>query len=91
MNISKITALVRMLGNLSVNKRAAELLLTESSVVSVLQILLTSPYLHIQRETLWLVGNLVNHQSAEIQLLAKNSNLEDSLEPFLCNAISKIL
>lgn len=91
MNVSKTTALVRMLGNLSVNRDAAEMLLTESSVVSVLRILLTSPYLHIQRETLWLVGNLLNHPSVEIEHLAKTSNFEDSLEPLLSDAISKLL
>lgn len=91
MNVSKTTALVRMLGNLSVNRDAAELLLTESSVVSVLRILLTSPYVHIQRETLWLVGNLLNHPSVEIEHLTKTSNFKDSLEPLLSDAISKLL
>jgi hypothetical protein len=91
MKVSKTTALVRMLGNLSVNIGSAELLLTNSSVVSVLRMLLTSPYLHIQRETLWLIGNLLNHPSGEIQLLAKNSNFEDTLEPLLTDVISKIL
>ena len=91
MKVSKTTALVRILGNLSINNGAAELLLTSSSVVSVLHMLLTSPYLHIQRETLWLIGNLLNHPSVEIQLLAKNSNFEDMLEPLLTDVISKIL
>jgi hypothetical protein len=91
MNVSKITALVRMLGNLSVNREAAEMLLTESSVVSVLRMLLMSPYMHIQRETLWLVGNLLNHTSIEIQLLAKNSNWVESLEPLLSDAMCNIL
>lgn len=91
MNVSRTTALVRMLGNLSARSDAAELLLTESSVVSVLQILLTSPYLHIQRETLWLVGNLLNHPSVEIECLAKTSIFEDSLETLLSAIISKLL
>jgi hypothetical protein len=91
MNVSKTTALVRMLGNLSARSDAAELLLTESSVVSVLQILLTCPYLHIQRETLWLVGNLLNHPSVEIECLAKTSNFKDSLETLLSDTISKLL
>jgi hypothetical protein len=91
MNVSKTTALVRMLGNLSVNREAAELLLTESSVVSVLRMCLMSPYLHIQHETLWLLGNLLNHSSVEIQLLAKSSSFSDILEPMLSDAMSKIL
>jgi hypothetical protein len=89
--ISKTTALLRILGNLSVNSGTAQLLLTSSSFVSVLHMLLTSPYLHIQHETLWLIGNLVNHPSVEIQLLAKHSSFEDNLEPFLSGVISKIL
>lgn len=91
MNVLKTTALVRILGNLSVRRDAAELMLTDSSVVSVLRILLTYPYLHIQRETLWLIGNLLNHPSVEIECLAKISNFEDSLEPLLSDAISKLL
>jgi hypothetical protein len=91
MNVSKMTPLVRILGNLSVNKEAAEMLLTESSVVSVLRMLLMSPYRHIQRETLWLVGNLLNHTSTEIQLLTNNTNLVESLEPLLSDAMSNIL
>lgn len=91
MKVSKTTALVRILGNLSIDNGAAELLLTSSSVVSVLHMLLTSPYLHIQHETLWLIGNLLNHPSVEIQLLAKNSNFEDTLEPLLNDVIYKIL
>jgi len=89
--VSKTTALVRIMGNLSIDNGAAELLLTSSSVVSVLHMLLTSPYLHIQREALWLIGNVLNHPSVEIQLLAKNSNFEDTLEPLLTDVISKIL
>jgi hypothetical protein len=91
MKVSRITALVRMLGNLSVRSDVAELLLTESSVVSVLQILLASPFLHIQHETLWFVGNLLNHPSVEIEHLTKTSNFEDSLEPLLSNVITKLL
>jgi hypothetical protein len=91
MNVSRTTALVRMLGNLSVRSDAAELLLTEPSVVSVLRILLTSPYLHIQRETLWLVGNLLNHPSVETGHLAKTNNSENSLDTLLSDIISKLL
>lgn len=89
--VSKTTALVRILGNLSVNNGAAELLLTSSSVVSVLHMLLASPYLHIRRETLWLIGNLLNYPTAEVQLLAKSSSFEDSLEPLLSDVISTVL
>lgn len=90
-NVSKITALVRMLGNLSANREAAEILLIHSSIISVLRMLLASPYMHVQRETLWLVGNLLNHTSVEIQLLAKDSNLIESIEPLLSDALSNIL
>ena len=90
MKVSKTTALVRILGNLSVSNGTSKLLLTSSSVVSVLHMLLASPYLHIQHETLWLIGNLLNHSSVEIQLLAKSSSFEDTLEPLLSDVISKI-
>ncbi|XP_069703842.1 importin subunit alpha-1 [Periplaneta americana] len=85
-----ITALVRILGNLSVNSSAAEVILKEPSIVSILCTLLTSPYAHVQRETLWLIGNLVNHPSKEIQYLVTISNIENILEPLLSVALSKV-
>ncbi|XP_011156304.2 uncharacterized protein LOC105193527 [Solenopsis invicta] len=74
--VSEITASIRILANTLHNscEDGVDILLsnpkyTNEDLHVLLNKLLAHPYMHIRRETLWLIGNLYNHRSPSV---AKN-------------------
>ncbi|KYM88479.1 hypothetical protein ALC53_02962 [Atta colombica] len=81
---SKITASIRILANTLHNsyEDRIDILLrnpkySNEDLYILLNKLLSHPYMHIRRETMWLIGNLYNHKSSSV-----NKNIRD-LIPFL--------
>ncbi|XP_012530458.1 uncharacterized protein LOC105833337 isoform X2 [Monomorium pharaonis] len=82
--VSKITASIRILANTlhnscedKVNVLLSNPKYSNEDLHLLLNKLLSHPYMHIRRETLWLIGNLYNHRLSSI-----GKNVRD-LIPFL--------
>ncbi|XP_072751661.1 uncharacterized protein [Anoplolepis gracilipes] len=72
-HVNEITAYVRILANTLYNscEDKTDILLRNSKyshedLCFLLNKLLSHPYMHIRRETLWLIGNLYNHRSSSV-------------------------
>ncbi|XP_029168485.1 uncharacterized protein LOC114938647 isoform X2 [Nylanderia fulva] len=83
-HVNEITASIRILANTLHNscENKADILLRNSKyshedLCLLLNKLLSHQYMHIRRETLWLIGNLYNHRSSSV-----GKNVRD-LVPFL--------
>lgn len=78
-NFSLITACIRILAN-TVQETSGQLakFLLENPKYSELDLeilinrLLSCQYIHIRKETLWLIGNLYNHNSLDIKRMTEN-------------------
>ncbi|KZC14499.1 hypothetical protein WN55_06960 [Dufourea novaeangliae] len=90
-NIAAITACIRILANMICEKsgQLAKVLLenlkyTESDLEMLLSTLLSCQYVHVRKETLWLIGNLYNHSCTNIKsivqdILPRLSSLEQAV------------
>nr|XP_012154459.1 PREDICTED: uncharacterized protein LOC100878399 [Megachile rotundata] len=72
--VTEITACIRLLANTvyETSGNVAKLLLenakyTQSDVETLLNGLLSSQYVHVRKETLWLIGNLYNHNLIDVK------------------------
>lgn len=72
--VTEITACIRLLANTvcETSGKVAKLLLenvkyTQSDVEKLLNGLLSSQYVHVRKETLWLIGNLYNHNLIDVK------------------------
>ncbi|XP_076756359.1 uncharacterized protein LOC143426654 isoform X2 [Xylocopa sonorina] len=94
-NISEITACIRVLAN-TMQETSGQLAMflienpkyTRSDLETLLNELLSCQYIHIRKETLWLIGNLYNHNRANVKKIMRN--IIQQL-PFLNQAITSTI
>ncbi|KOX72449.1 hypothetical protein WN51_01549 [Melipona quadrifasciata] len=75
-NFICITACVRILANVLVQERSGQLMkyllenqkYAPSDLETLINKLLSCQYIHIRKETLWLIGNLCNHESPDVKI-----------------------
>ncbi|CAL7941138.1 unnamed protein product [Xylocopa violacea] len=94
-NISQTTACIRVLAN-TMQETSGQLAMflvknpkyTHSDLEILLNKLLSCQYIHIRKETLWLIGNLYNHNSTNVKEIMQNVIQQ---LPFLNQAISSTI
>lgn len=91
--VKLLTPVVWILGNLAAGPDSVTIclcLLRHPDFPAILTALLTTNYLHLCREALWLVANIVNNESVTVQEEFVSLNLMDRLEPHAVAAISRL-
>ena len=91
--VKLLTPVVRILGNLSAGPDSVAVclcLLRHPDFPAILTALLSTNYLHLCREALWLLANIVNNESVTVQEEFVSQDLMDRLETHAVAAVSRL-
>ena len=91
--VKLLTPVVRILANLAAGPDSVSVCLTlirHPDLPAILTALLSTNYLHLCRESLWLFANIVNNESVTVQEEFVNQDLMDKLEPHAVQAIGRL-
>jgi hypothetical protein len=91
--VKLLTPVVRILANLSAGPDSVAVclcLLRHPDFPAILTALLSTNYLHLCREALWLLGNIVNNESVTVQEEFVSQDLMERLETHAVAAVSRL-
>jgi hypothetical protein len=91
--VKLLTPTVRILGNLSAGPDSVTVclnLVRHPDFPAILTALLSTNYLHLCRESLWLFANIVNNESVTVQEEFVNLDLMDKLETHAVHAVGRL-
>jgi len=91
--VKLLTPVVRILANLSAGPDSVSVclcLVRHPDFPAILTALLSTNYLHLCRESLWLFGNIVNNESVTVQEEFVNLDLMDKLETHAIHAVGRL-
>jgi len=91
--VKLLTPVVRILANLSAGPDSVSVclcLVRHPDFPAILTALLSTNYLHLCRESLWLFANIVNNESVTVQEEFVNLDLMDKLETHAVHAVGRL-
>jgi len=91
--VKLLTPTVRILANLSAGPDSVTVclnLVRHPDFPAILTALLSTNYLHLCKESLWLLANIVNNESVTVQEEFVNLDLMDKLETHAVHAVSRL-
>jgi len=91
--VKVLTPVVRILANLSAGPDSVSVclcLVRHPDFPAILTALLSTNYLHLCRESLWLFANIVNNESVTVQEEFVNLDLMDKLESHAVHAVARL-
>ena len=91
--VKLLTPVVRILANLAAGPDSVTVclvLLRHPDFPAILTALLSTNYLHLVRESLWLFANIVNNESVTVQEEFVSLDLMDRLESHAVSAVSRL-
>jgi len=91
--VKLLTPVVRILANLSAGPDSVTVclcLVRHPDFPAILTALLSTNYLHLCRESLWLFANIVNNESVTVQEEFVNLDLMDKLETHAVHAVGRL-
>ena len=91
--VKLLTPVVRILANLSAGPDSVAVclcLLRHPDFPAILTALLSTNYLHLCREALWLLANIVNNESVTVQEEFVSQDLMERLETHAVAAVSRL-
>ena len=91
--VKLLTPVVRILANLSAGPDSVSVCLTlirHPDLPAILTALLSTNYLHLCRESLWLFANIVNNENVTVQEEFVNLDLMDKLETHAVHAVGRL-
>ena len=91
--VKLLTPVVRILANLSAGPDSVSVCLTllrHPDIPTILTSLLSTNYLHLCRESLWLFANIVNNENVTVQEEFVNQDLMDKLESHAVHAVGRL-
>jgi len=91
--VKVLTPVVRILANLSAGPDSVSVclcLVRHPDFPAILTALLSTNYLHLCRESLWLFANIVNNENVTVQEEFVNLDLMDKLESHAVHAVARL-
>ena len=91
--VKLLTPVIRILANLSAGPDSVSVclcLVRHPDFPAILTALLSTNYLHLCRESLWLFANIVNNESVTVQEEFVNLDLMDKLETHAVHAVGRL-
>jgi len=91
--VKLLTPVVRILANLAAGPDSVSVclcLVRHPDLAAILTALLSTNYLHLCREALWLFANIVNNESVTVQEEFVNLDLMDKLETHAVHAVGRL-